>query len=635
MCCRTKLCSRFFSLCSVLAMVVVLLGLSQAVLAQGGVDDPSLVFQLEGNVTNESSICFLLNANGAFTATPPCPSGFALVTFGATTDDWANIATPPNHAEATSYISPTTSPAEAINSNVDSIFTAGGSKDTLGISSGAWKWKNGKPQAKDDIEHAFAAAYTLPNVVNGVPGTPCGGANQTPCDTAVYFGMTRFDNSGAATAGFWFFQDGNVKLAGGTLNANQDPICSVGSGCAFSGHHTNGDLLIVSDFSQGGPIASIQVFKWSCSGTGATCDSTGSLVSQSAITTNATCNPTSGSSPLCSITNGTAGLPVPFGFSNKSGQNTLDHGELLEGGVDLNVIFPNGLPCFSTFMAETRSSNSPTATLSDLTPPVSFPLCGASITKNCDSASFVNDPSTGATTVQYNFSGTVKNTGIGALTNVCVSDTPGSNYITGTLSLTQPPECSSGSLAPGATTTYSGNFQTTSASSTEGNVATVNATSSGGTAISPASASWIVAPNTSLPPACIPSPGPLAITKSCSTAVIQGSSGHLEIKVNFSGTVTNNSGVQVTGLSVTDNPSTTITLGTTTLNNGASTNYSGSYFPSSCTPDTGNGGGGVCVFSDTAQAQGTGGAGTGTISSNSQSASCHLCPAGVCSANAP
>jgi len=612
---------------ALLALAVAVLALPQAAFAANGVDDPLLVFQLEGNVTNESDICFLLNSSGAFTApfAGNCPSGFAHVQFGATTDDWANIATPPNHAEATSYISPSTSPAEAINSNSDSIFTAGGSKDTLGISSGAWKWKNGKPQAKDDIEHAFAAAYTLPGVVNG-SSAACGGANEPGCDTAVYFGMTRYDNSGDATAGFWFFQDGGVGLAGGTLNANKDPICSVGSGCPFSGHHSNGDLLIVSDFSQGGPISSIVIYTWACSGTGAACDSSGSLVASSA--SGGECNPIAGSSSLCSIANGGSGLSVPFGFLNKSGQSTLANGELLEGGVDLNVIFPGGLPCFSTFMAETRSSNSPTATLSDLTPPVSFPLCGASITKTCTGAGFVNDPTTGATSVKYSFSGTVKNTGIGNLTNVCVSDTPGANFIIGSLNLVQPPECSSGSLAPGATSTYSGDFRTTSASNTEGNTATVNATSSGGTAISPASASWIVSPNTQLPNVCTPAPGPLDLTKECSVAVVPVN-GVLEIRVDFDGVVTNHSGVQVTGLSVTDNPTTSITLGTTTLNNNASTTYSGSYFPSSCSTTDG----GRCAFSDTASAQATGGASTGTITAPDAGATCHLCGSapGTCS----
>ncbi len=635
MSCRTTGCKRFMLTLSLVAMPLVVLGLTQPAFAVGGVDDPALVFQLEGNVTNEGSVCFLLNANGAFTAVPTsgtCPSGYSLVTFGTTTDDWVNIATPPNHAVATSFISPNTSPAEAINSNSDSIFTGGGSKDISGISS--WAWKNGKPQGKDDIEHAFAAAYTLPGILNGSPGT-CGGANEPGCDTAVYFGMTRFDNSGDSTAGFWFFQDGTIGLAGGTFNANKDPICGVGSGCSFSGHHTNNDLLIVSDFSTGGPIATIQVFKWSCSGTGATCDSTGSLVAATSLSTAAECNPAVGTSGFCAITNGTAGLSVPFGFANKSGQTTLDHGELLEGGINLNVIFPDGLPCFSTFMAETRSSNSPTSTLSDLTPPVSFPLCGMSISKQCDSASYADN----GTDVQYNFSGVVKNTGIGNLTNVVVSDTPGANLVANSLVLNQPDlSASGGILAPGATVTYNGSFKASVASSTEGNTATVNAKTEQGVTVSPASASWIVPPATGLPSSCIPPVGQLALDKSCTAAVVPVSGG-LEIAVNFGGNITNNSNVRISGISVSDAPtpggsacasssiSVTYPVGQNYINPGQVATYSGCYTPTSCVTNDN----GVCAFSDTASSQGIGSAGVGTINSNSQGATCHLCPTGVCS----
>src|SRR5207302_1820809 len=47
-------------------------------------------------------------------------------------------------------------------------------------------------------------------------------------------------------------------------------------------------------------------------------------------------------------------------------------GEFLEEGVDLTALGLGG--CFSSFLAETRSSQSPTATLSDFVTG-SFPLC--------------------------------------------------------------------------------------------------------------------------------------------------------------------------------------------------------------------------------------------------------------------
>src|SRR5215475_3309673 len=122
----------------------------------GGVDDDA-VFELDGNAVNDA----------------------------AAGDDWGNIV-PTNNGKAlaTSFVT------DAVNTGADDIFQGGGSKDTMGIQKGPWLSTASKPQAKDDITHAYAAAYTL---TNG--------------DTAIYFGMDRYDNSGDATAGFWFFQD--------------------------------------------------------------------------------------------------------------------------------------------------------------------------------------------------------------------------------------------------------------------------------------------------------------------------------------------------------------------------------------------------------------------------------------------
>src|SRR5207249_8656790 len=95
------------------------------------------------------------------------------------------------------------------------------------------------------------------------------------------------------------------------------------------------------------------------------------------------------------------------------------HGEFLEGGIDLNSIFGSNIPCFSTFMAETRASNSSTASLSDLTPPVSFPLCGMSVTKACNGGTVSAD----GTSVSYSFKATVTNDGVGSIYSITVHDT--------------------------------------------------------------------------------------------------------------------------------------------------------------------------------------------------------------------
>ncbi|PYQ57199.1 MAG: hypothetical protein DMF58_18870 [Acidobacteria bacterium] len=164
----------------VIAVAVVVLGFSQRAVFGQGVDDPNGVFQLEGNAMKDASVCF------PSLAAPPCSGGDTLVTFGANTDDWASLT----HALATTGI--ITDPT----GHADDILSGGGSKDIYDFSKWAWKQTaNTSVQAKDDIAHAFAAAYQL---ANG--------------HTAIYFGMDRFDNSGDATAGFWFLQDATVLV---------------------------------------------------------------------------------------------------------------------------------------------------------------------------------------------------------------------------------------------------------------------------------------------------------------------------------------------------------------------------------------------------------------------------------------
>src|SRR5262249_43624973 len=147
-----------------------------------------------------------------------------------------------------------------------------------------------------------------------------------------------FDNSGDSTAGFWFFvnpigQNPNVKTKGGH---------------PFTGTHTTGDILLVSDFTVGGSVSRIKVFEWIGD------DVTGSLVPLN------NGNPIIGST--FAVVNGSP-ISVPWSYMNKSHQNQPAAGEFLEEGVNLTALGLNG--CFSSFLAETRSSQSPTATLSD------------------------------------------------------------------------------------------------------------------------------------------------------------------------------------------------------------------------------------------------------------------------------
>jgi hypothetical protein len=87
---------------------------------------------------------------------------------------------------------------------------------------------------------------------------------------------------------------------------------------------------------------------------------------------------------VCAITNPTA-TPAPsfWNYQAKGGTlGTFPPQTFFEGGVNLNKIFPTGVPCFSSFLAETRSSSSITATLKDFAEG-SFNLCKITVTKNC------------------------------------------------------------------------------------------------------------------------------------------------------------------------------------------------------------------------------------------------------------
>ena len=155
-------------------------------------------------------------------------------------DDWDtlyNDHTPPagNSKVFTGIVSDNTAPGDQ--------FQAGGSKDNNDITQ--WLWKAGEPLDKDDITNAYAAGYT--NTLD----TP----TSDPGDFIIYFGLDRFANDGSAQVGFWFLKSQIAKTN-----------TSHGGGFEFSGTHQVGDILVQSNFSQGGVISSISVFKWVGSG---------------------------------------------------------------------------------------------------------------------------------------------------------------------------------------------------------------------------------------------------------------------------------------------------------------------------------------------------------------------------------
>jgi hypothetical protein len=236
-----------------------------------------------------------------------------------------------------------------------SIFTGGGSKDPIDISSWAWKDGAGGLPDKDNLLHEFAARYTVDSNSN-CPGVGGETAGATKCDV-LFFGSDRYDNSGDAQQGFWFFQN---KI---TLGSN-----SVGGGSGFSGVHKLGDILVISDFSNGGATSSITVLKWdpACTATNKpTLDCADGNLRTLGTNATAKCTAAAPHDAFCGLVN-PATTTMPWSFTDKSGTagNGALNGEFYEGGINLSA-FNLGGECFSSVAAETRSSTSTTAVLKD------------------------------------------------------------------------------------------------------------------------------------------------------------------------------------------------------------------------------------------------------------------------------
>src|SRR6266481_6869475 len=217
--------------------------------------------------------------------------------------------------------------------NPPKIFTQGGSKDPLDISH--WHWKPADPVPdKDTILHGYAASYTATIGASVI------------ADKVVVIGGDRFAVNGDANIGAWFFQQ-NV-----TLNSNG----------TFSGVHVNHDVFLVSAFTGGGGISTITVYEWDNAclkgvkspGPGDCADTNLRLL---------------GSNDTFAITNSNPISDEAWSYLAKfgGGTNAMPVGALFEGGADLTTLFAasgaGAVPCFSSFLLETRSSQSTSAVL--------------------------------------------------------------------------------------------------------------------------------------------------------------------------------------------------------------------------------------------------------------------------------
>ncbi len=576
---------------------------------------PTSLFQLDGTAgsgTGYPTCTYLVG--GVSTPGLPCDNWDLLNGTGIA---GANPFGAAGHSSARSFIN---------GESNSEVFIGGGSKDPIDTTS--WSCTSKSSPDKDTLTNGYAAAYSAPSG-----------------DLVTIFGAERFSVNGDANIGIWFFQ--------------KSVICNPTTG-KFSGSHTTGDVFVLSAFTTGGTTPTISVYEWDPACTSAVrnpapgqcadsnlrvlfsaaslCDNGGSLSGQAA----------------CAITN-TNTIPVtwPYPTAASTTPSNVPTQAFFEGGADVSFLLQKKV-CFTTFLEETRSSQSTSAVLKDFIGGA-FPVCHVSVNKTMSCDSFNANGS-----FNYSYAGNVINDGVGELFNVKVTDTPaGGSAVT----------YSCGILLAGASKAFpsadcpgpggSTNTVTTSAHP-DTNVANVTADTSSDASTPPVTnTTGSVTSTDATATSCSPRPG-LMVTKSCVTA-FQLTGSAIEVRVDYIGDVKNTGQLNLNTVKVTDDadsktygpfnlspnqsicytngqteatgtgcPTLSVTTGVTT----AGPAGSASYFPGSA----GNPFGltlGRISFTDTVNATGLEPDGvtvvplTGTAPATA-SATCLICPFGSC-----
>lgn len=425
------------------------------------------------------------------------------------------------------------------------IFMTGKSKDINDVSE--WRHTDGSVPDKDDITNAYAYATTY---------------NE---NLIVYMGADRFANSGDAASSFWFFQDDVHPLPTGR----------------FSGTHKNGDLLVIQNFGQ---EQDVFLYEWRDE----EIQPLGSLV-------DATCN--FQDQLACAITN-TVPINSPWPYSPKSGiDGVFPEFSFLEGAVNLNELYNGSVPCFTSFMAVTRSSTSITSQLKDFVSG-SFEVCKVDVAINCVNATLNND----ARSVTFDFDISVSNNGFGRVYDVEVY------YDFQLLQLFA-------SLDVGETQNVQGSFNSSNldVQTKQAAVIAYPFPNNVGNAL-------VAVSNVSQCPILNPVPN-LFINKTC-LAFLTSLSNLWVVKANFSGQVCNTGELPLDNVQLVDNSGTPLQsddlhLNLNTLKVGQCKQYSGSYFPNSLYSSSN-------LFSDTVNAIGTPPFELANVNASAQ-ASCVLC----------
>jgi len=301
------------------------------------------------------------------------------------------------------------------NGVVDNQFTEG-SKDFFQANQLVWSISQTK--AKNDI--ANAAAILVGNT--------------------LYFAGDRTSNNGDAQIGFWLYLNGTAPV---TVNGRN----------IFAPNHVDGDVLVLADFTGGGRNAVVTIYQWDASGNGNVPNTNGNL------------RTTSLSGTVAENNDGSAAIPIGWNFPS----GTYERNMFYEGQVNLGSLNLGSL-CNASFLLETRSSQSVTASLDDFVggtfraTPLPLVINGSVFCSPGSSSGSIT-----STTSQAGYSYQLKGTGAAE----CTSNSNSVSVVASTVSLTANgtnPNCfgSTGSIEFSATSSNGGTITYT----VNGNAAT-------------------------------------------------------------------------------------------------------------------------------------------------------------------
>jgi hypothetical protein len=371
---------------------------------------------------------------------------------------------------------------------------------------------------------------------------------------------------------------------------------------------------VIVEFSGGGVVFTSTAYLW---------DGTEPVFAASSA---GACAPGGLYSDVCSISN-TGNITVNWDYQAKAGGvpfKTVPSGSFIELGVNITGLFAGNTPCFSSFLAETRSSTALTAQLKDFALGT-FSLCSVEIVKVCENGR-INAAGNGFV---WDVRGSVQNTGSGTVFNAVVTDNEG-NPLNPALHVADDiNSATTTTIAPGAFAF----FFTTVQSTTNGltNNASVVAFPSATSSVQITDETTdlcepvIVEASIEVVKDCGPTFNPLVDD----AAILEVKNGFIVVKIRFNVQVTNpgTSDVPLTNVTVVDDNGTpanaaddVIIIGPTTLAIGETKTFSGFYYPSipdgPLDPES-------ATFTNTVRAQGTGFV-VGTVT-DTDTVSCAVC----------